>query len=593
MEWIKKNKVNFLTQTVKSGYAVFVLFFVLCFCYIFWFARSTLFFQEKQGLFIYSVEYLKDYLTKPGGLLKYAGNFFTQFYYTPLLGSIVLSATISLTTVLCSKISKRITTKVFIAIITIPAALLLLMQSHYYHFIEYNLGFLLVLFFFDWVILPKREVLKYVTLLLIPVFYYLAGSYLFYFLGMYIIHNLVFESKKFKFTLSFFAILISFFAVIFFYKIIFLQPLQQFFLYPLPLINVKNHKILLLVLTIYLVFFPVIFKLNSWVKPQKSSALLSFLSVTGVFVVTILMLIHLHNSQTSRILNLEHLVSEKKYDEAIRFHEMYPSKNLIGQYLHNISLSETDQLCERLFYAEQDFNVNSLILPWSNEHLAWGAHFFYSVGLINEAHRWAYEEMIVYGIRPQNIELLLKTNIIRGNYERAKKYNQILYATLNYRNLAEEYKPVLEDSLQIIKYPELISKRRMAPQNNFFIQINDPQNNIPLLLQSNSKNKKAFEYEMAWLLLSKDVETLVNNLKQMKELEYLTIPRHLEEAVLIYYNGTRKMPDLGGLSIRTETINNFDRYVTAFKNARNGSVRTKQNLEKDFGNTFMYYFHFR
>ena len=98
---------------------------------------------------------------------------------------------------------------------------------------------------------------------------------------------------------------------------------------------------------------------------------------------------------------------------------------------------------------------------------------------------------------------------------------------------------------------------------------------------------------MAWLLFSKDVETIVNNLKNIKEMGYSRIPRHLEEAVLIYYNGTGKMPELGGLSVRPETVKNFEKYVAAFKNARNNSAKAKQNLENNFGNTFMYYFHFK
>lgn len=593
MGTIKKHNANFPINAGKQGYFVFVLFFILCFVYINWYGRTILYFQEKQSLFIYTGNYLKEFLLKPGGLLEYAGRFLTQFYYYPLAGALILSSTISLPIILCIRISKKTTGFAFIPFLIIPAVLLFLMQGHYYHLMEYNLGFLLVLSFFNTAISPKRNTNKYLIILLIPAFYYLSGAYLFFFLGIYVIHNLVFENGKFRFTFSILAIIISLLTFLVFHKKLFLQPVEQYFLYPLPLIDVKNHKILLLILTGFLPAFPLLLKLSTRVKPIKNSERISYLTVAGIFAVTIFLPMQLYNPQTFRVLKLEHLVSEKKYNEAIRFHEKYPSQNLIGQYLYNISLSETGQLCERLFYGSQDFTVNALILPWSNEHLPWGARFFYSVGLVNEAHRWAYEEMVVYGKRPQNIELLLKANIINGNYERAKKYNNILKATLNYKNLAKGYENILEDTTQISQYPGLISMRNISPKNNFFIQVNNPQNNIPLLLQSNPNNKKAFEYEMAWLLLSKDVETIVTNLGTLKELGYSHIPQHLEEAVLIYYNGTRKMPALGGLSIRQETISNFEQYVTAFKNSRNNLALAKQNLGKDFGNTFMYYFHFR
>lgn len=588
----KRNNINFLLKTNKLVYLTFLLFFVLTFIYFCFFSRPVLSFQEKQSLFLFSGQYLSGFLLKPGGLLEYTGKFLTQFYFYPVFGAFLLSTIISLSIILCFEISKKLTNPPFIPILIAPAALLLLLQSHYYHWMEYNLGFLLVLFFYNWVISPLKTSEKYLILLFIPLFYYVAGAYLFFFLGIFVIHNLICEKGKYRFTYSILAILLSFFAFVVFYKILFLQPIEHYFLYPLPLVNVKNHKLLLAVLSGLIIVLPLVLRLKIVPATKQASISAFLLTVTGLFAVTIFLLSQFYNPQTLRVLKMEHLVAEKKYDAAIRLHEESPSQNLIGQYFYNIALSETNQLCERLFFGRQDFGVNALLLPWSNEHLPWGAQFYYSAGLINEAHRWAYEEMVVYGKRPQNIELLLKTNLINGNYERAKKYTNILKTTINYKNIAKEYEKILADTTFILQHPDLMEKRKSMPETNFFIQIDNPQDNIPLLFQSNPFNKKAFEYEMAWLLLSKDVETLVNNLKGLKGLGYLYLPRHLEEAILIYNNGTGKMPGLEGLTIRKETASNFQKYVVAFKDARNGSARAKQNLQKEFGNTFMYYFHF-
>ncbi len=592
-----KTKANQKTGTsVKTKSligSVFMFLFILSFAYIYWFADALLQFQEKQSLFLFTSGYLKEFIVKPGGLLEYGGKFLTQFYFYPFTGAVILSAIIALSSVLCFQISKKITDSPFVPFLFIPAVLLLLMQSHYYHLMEFNLGFLLVLLLFNFTISPYQKTSKYLVLLSVPVFYYVAGAYLFLFLGMYCIYNFVFERGRFRFTFPVSAVVLSLLTFLIFDKFLFLQPIGVYFTYPLPLIDAKNHKILLVLLVMFLILLPLILTINTNIKSRKNSIRVSYLSIGFILATTIFFLTQFYNPQTYRVMQIEHLVAEKKYEKAIHFHEKYPSKNLIGQYLYNIALSETNQLCEHLFYGEQDFKVNALILPWSNEHLPWGADFYYTVGLINEAHRWAYEEMVVYGKRPQNIELLLKTNIINGNYERAKKYNAILKATLNYKYIANQYERVLEDTTLVLQQPEWISKRMMFPKKEFFVQVNNPQENIPLLLESNPQNKKAFEYEMAWLLFSKDVETIANQLKHLKNLGYSQIPRHLEEAALIYYNSTKKMPDLGGLIIRQETLNNFQKYVSAFKNARINTVQMKENLHKNFGNTFMYYFHFK
>jgi hypothetical protein len=309
--------------------------------------------------------------------------------------------------------------------------------------------------------------------------------------------------------------------------------------------------------------------------------------------VVILGLVKLYNPQIARVIQIEELVFRSDWEKVIELQEEDPSFNMIGQYFYNIALSESNQLCDRLFHGSQDFGSGSLILPWSNEHLSWGAYFFYSIGLVNEAHRWAYEEMVVYGYRPQNIRLLIKTNLINGNFRMAEKYIGILKRTLNYRAAAEEYEKFIADPAGLESDPELGEKIKIRPRDNFFIQLDSPENNLALMLSDNPQNNKAFEYLMAWLLLNKDVETVVNYIKNMKGMGYTRIPVHLEEAVLIYYNSKKVIPDLAGLSLSPETIMRFDQYVQAYMGIRQNPAAGREMMRQRFGNTFWYYFHFK
>jgi hypothetical protein len=258
-----------------------------------------------------------------------------------------------------------------------------------------------------------------------------------------------------------------------------------------------------------------------------------------------------------------------------------------------VALSETDQLCEKLFNGPQDFLAGSLVLPWGDEHLNRGGYFYYSIGLINEAHRWAYEEMVVYGYRPQNIEMLTKTSLIDGDYRMAKKYINILKMTIYYRKRALEYEKMADNPDLIPSHPELGAKLKILPENDFFIQFNEPQNNLPLILEGQPDNRKAIEYYLAGLLLTKKVELAVNNIKNMKDSGFTSIPKNLEEAVLIYYNSTKVLPDLGGLKVSAETQLRFDHYFASYIEARKNPSTMKEKMQSEFGNTFWYYFHFK
>jgi len=114
-----------------------------------------------------------------------------------------------------------------------------------------------------------------------------------------------------------------------------------------------------------------------------------------------------------------------------------------------------------------------------------------------------------------------------------------------------------------------------------------------MLVDENPANREAFEYLMSWLLLSKEVEMLVNNIRLMKNMGYTRIPRHIEEAVMIYYNSQGVYPDLGGLELSDEIKLRFSQYFTTYMSARQNPASLKEKMEKQFSNTFWYYFHFK
>jgi hypothetical protein len=213
--------------------------------------------------------------------------------------------------------------------------------------------------------------------------------------------------------------------------------------------------------------------------------------------------------------------------------------------------------------------------------------------LINEAQRWAYEEMVVYGYRPQNIEMLAKTSLVNGDFRMADKYLNILRRTIYYKDFADKYGMIAGRPELINSDPELMDKKKILPKGSFFIQFNEPQNNLPLLLSSQPDNRKAFEYYIAGLLLSKNIEVVMNNISKMKPAGYTRIPRFIEEAIMIYFNSTKRYPDLGGLTISQDTQDRFNQYFAAFVEARKNSSTLKETMQEKFGNTFWFYYHFK
>jgi hypothetical protein len=591
---IRMNNIK-IVQT-RDVYVSIALFLLAAFIYFYLIGNYILFFQETQSLFVFSSEYLHQFLLKPGGLLEYAAKFLTQFYAGKLSGSLLLSVILTLPGILIYFINKQLIPGKSLSLLfmMIPSCLLFLMQANYYHLMHYNLGILLILIYYLFSSSSRIKYHRLLVLIIFPLFYYLAGAYAMIFAGMYVVHTLYIDKEKNSHI--YIAVLLTITAVTFLlsWKIIFLQPVQQLIFFPFPFLENVAYRVSFYILCGYIVFYPLICRVEvtgkrMWLNKRIYSIILTLL----LCVSSVLLLFKIYNPQTARVVEFQRFIFGEKWKEAISFQETKPSRNLISLYFYNVALSESDQLCDRLFFGSQDFGAGSLVLPWGNEHLNRGAYYYYSIGLMNEAHRWAYEEMVVYGYRPQNIRLLAKTSLINGDYRMARKYINILKRTMYYRTWAKKYEMMVDNPELIKSDPELGSKLKILPKTNFFIQFNEPQNNLPLILDAQPDNRKAFEYYLAGELLTKNVEIVVNNVKKMKGLGYTRIPRHIEEAVLMYYNSTKIVPDLGGLTISAETQTRFTNYIATYKLLRQRSSLNNESMQKEFGDTFWFYFQFK
>ncbi|SHG00610.1 hypothetical protein SAMN05444274_11822 [Mariniphaga anaerophila] len=581
---------------IKFGYRLFLVGYILIFGYYYWLGDYIFAFQENSFLLVWTPEYLIPFLLKPGGILELAGKILTQLYMNQFIGSLILSGIIILPSVLLYSIDRKLNTDHFVFsgfIYIIPTALLMLLQTFYYHFMEYNIGINAILLYSLFSTHHYKKKKYYLPLIMLPLFMYVAGAYTLVFIGTCIVLCLTQQKKRGILRYFLVIILETVITIVAFQKYFFLQPYSQILKFPLPTLDIQEYKLLLFSLGAIIVLHPLLLKNNALKLALSKLRYFQGIALVFILLLTSAAMYRLYNPQVINVIKMQKLITEKKWDKVIDFHENEPSRNLIGQFFYNIALSETNQLCDRLFCGQQDFGPKSLVLPWDNEHLNWGAHFFYSIGLINEAHRWAYEEFIVYGAKPQNTTLLAKTNLINGNYARAEKYIRLLKHTFNYRKEGKELEALLENPKSIMSHSEFKRRMENLPKNQFFIQVSDPQNNIPLMLKDNIHNTQALEYQMAWYLLTKDVSSIIGNIDAFKKADYKALPTHIEEAILAYQNSTKKNVNLSEYNISEKTQENFRKYVSSFTRLKNDKKSLQSYLKKEFGNTFWYYFHFQ
>jgi hypothetical protein len=281
----------------------------------------------------------------------------------------------------------------------------------------------------------------------------------------------------------------------------------------------------------------------------------------------------------------------RDWDGMIRQQERVQSANIVDQYYYNLALAEKGELCSRMFFGRQSSGSMSLTLKRDDEQSFRSMYFYYTVGLTAEAHHLAYEQLVQHGYRPETVKMLIKTELISGNFKIAARYINVLKKTLHYRTWVEKFEKMLFKPELVNSDPELGEKVKLVPKNDFFIYTDDFRN-IEILLLGNPDNRIAFEYKIAKLLLEKDLMAVGSEIKNLKGLGYSHIPRHMEEAVVSLVNITGEFPDLGGLSISKETEQRFFRYFSDLKAFKGNRGLIEKGISKADKNTFWYYLQF-
>ncbi|MDE6289949.1 MAG: hypothetical protein K2M16_00300 [Muribaculaceae bacterium] len=79
---------------------------------------------------------------------------------------------------------------------------------------------------------------------------------------------------------------------------------------------------------------------------------------------------------------------------------------------------------------------------------------YYNIGRFNQSYRWAMEHTVQYGKRVFFLKYMVKDALLRGEIQLAKRYNNILLATMFHREWAEHINRFIENPSLIDTDPE-------------------------------------------------------------------------------------------------------------------------------------------
>ena len=587
--------MNRITTKKELFFSVlpYLIFFAGSFIYFGFFADYIFFYQEKSALFICSFDFLLEYLHQPGGFLIYLGKFFSTFFYYPLVGAAIVSAILALIVLTISGIIGFLTGRRAMIVPSIIGIALFFLQTDYRFLLFNNLGLLLQMAFFFLSIRYLRFLKGWVPVLITPLWYFVTGGFAWVF-SLMLTFNLAFDKKGkgwIKILLLWCLNLITFYVS---KEFLFFQSGKTLLIFPFTELSSESQQIIFLAVGGILSILPVIARIKFSMpgKMRVSDFAGGLITTTLIAIALIIIGIKQFDKKSKQYFQVEKLFYENKFDEVIAYNTANPTTNILTIFLNNIALCETDQLNDLLFHFRQSPDGKTLFLRWEmvSEVLKQGGYFYYSIGMVNEAHRWAFENMVMKGQSPEGLKMLIKTELISGNYKMASKYITLLKSTFFYNLEAKAFEKLLFNDTAINSDGALGELRKNKIKTDFFSITDDPYINIERILATDSLNKKAFEYKLAFMLLKKDYKGIAEELPKFERLGFNKIPVHIGEAAVAYASLNMKpLPDLRRLSIDPQTEPRWTQFLQTFQ-ANGSNLKTAEPaLRNNFKNTFWYY----
>jgi hypothetical protein len=216
----------------------------------------------------------------------------------------------------------------------------------------------------------------------------------------------------------------------------------------------------------------------------------------------------------------------------------------------------------------------------------------FELGQVNRAERMASEAMELNGYRPTILQRLALINVLKGEPQAARLFLSRLEKTLGYRAWAAHYRrhlqadPTLSSDLELQRIRPL-----MIVEDYVGDYTTEPL--LQQLLRRNRRNRMAFEYLIAHYLLTSNLEKVVQNVGRLSDFDYPDIPRHVEEALLLYQKmQPAQSINLAGRKINPQTAGRFQQFHQRFMSYGGNLEAAQAGLLKDYGDTYWFYYMF-
>lgn len=456
--------------TLVFGLAV-LLFFGLAY-------PHHLHYQEQFQLFLFDSTYVWEIVRVPGGVADLLGRFSTQFFLYAWVGALIIAVLLSAVQILTLLALRQVLRQAqepsqgpWIGLSFVPSFLLWLFLLDENALMGGVWAVLLTqLAVWSYALLPKGWIGRIVILVTIPILYWMVGP---------------------SWTGS------------------------HYYRYP----TVTPWLLYAAWLSAFVI--PLLVRVSrKWISSSKNFVVTAC-SFALVAVIMGTLVWKNANFRAEKVMQYDFMARHQQWNRILETANKEKPNNQIGVTVQNLALAMHGVLLDQLF----NYNQNGIagLLPDVKTDATSPlptAEAFYQLGMINVAQRTVFEAqeaILDFQKSGRCYKRLAQTNLINGQYEVARKYLSALQKTLFYRDWANETLSLLGDEAAIAKHPEYGRLRKMAYDDDFYFSDHVTPEMLQSLYLRNRDNGLAYQYLVAYYLLTGDQEGYNNFISSIKQ----------------------------------------------------------------------------
>lgn len=601
---IKADRIKYLSLKVGLLLAVVVWTLLSLFEYEF------LFRVQELSLWLPTKVYFDERMMAPGGLMAYIACFLTQFFYYPLLGSLIYVALLL--------VVQWLTKKVFCiperhALLTLLPGVLIVccsMEIGYWIFQIKTQGYfysMLVGFLFTLSAMCFFQVVKgwwrYPVIIAIAVLGYpLFGFYASLALAGIALHVLK-EGREDRVAMILFCVASIIATPILYYAVYEQTRFVNMFTAGMPAFEFSKRDLLTWIPYILLYLYPLIMPFAPLKRTEggvhKTPFLVENLGMAAL-IVSLGLAFWYRNPNFRAEIKMNHAMERLEWRKALdiaKAQKQTPTRLIVLN--KNLALLKLGKAGDEMFHYLDGGEAPDSPLQIRLMQVG-GKMLYYHYARMNFCYRWCLEDAVEYGWKVDYLKYMVRTSLISGEPALAQKYINTLKKTLFYRGWAEKYEKMIHNPALMAKDREMAS---ILPLYQYEDQLDGDNSLVEIYLlnyfahtYSEVSTPMFDEAALMCALTLKDIPTFWNCFfRYANSHKADRMPTHYQEAAMLYGNLEKdvdisKMPFDETVKMRFKDFMRFAQ-MHAVENVERDPVAKKLFYDR-FGRTFWYFYFF-